>query len=201
MTIGTPKVWASADPLNVTNLTNELHDQYNALFNPPRGRLTVNGSDGNNIPTQAVGTLHNTLSGLISTFHIRNTTSYTGSMTTGVTSWNRLIAPIAGTYELSAGACFVDYDNSQTAGNRGALLVLNGTTIIDAAVSSPVISGAITGPSLAVNGKAGTTIPLSTEIVLAASDYVQLMFTQSSGTTFVLSSPADTFLEMLWVGN
>lgn len=201
MTIGTPKVWASADPLNVTNLTNELHDQYNALFNPPRGRLTVQAGNSRNIPSQAVGTLHTSASGITTGFNLFQGGSYTGSMTTGVSPYTRLIAPIAGTYDVSGGACFADYDAFVTAGIRGALLLLNGTTIIDANVSSPVISGAITGPSLNTNGRAGTALPLGTEIVLAASDYVQLAFTQSSGGSTVITSYYDSYLELLWVGN
>lgn len=199
MPTGTPKTWASADALTAALLNAELRDQYLALYGPPRGRLN-NTSAGANPTLGTAANIHTTfVAGNIVAFSGFQGSTYTGSMTTGGSFWDRLIAPIAGTYEVSGAAVFDDYaSGSNVGGTRGALLVQNGATIIDANVSPSVSTGLLAGPT---GGNPSTCLPVNTELKLAAADYVQLAMTAFCPSGYVSESILMCYLELLWVGN
>ncbi|GAA1701681.1 hypothetical protein [Fodinicola feengrottensis] len=189
MTVGTPVTWTSAQALTAAVLNAELRDQYLALYGIPAARLD-NAIIGAPSTSQAVGTLHTTVSTVQTFDTLTYASTYTGSMTTGSAPYDRLIAPVAGTYEVCAGG---DWDGSvSVAGYRCILVRQNGTTLVDYDMEQ---SATTTNMQFAI----ACSERCSTDIKMAANDYVQLFPTQSSGST--IDMPHNAFIEIVRIGN
>lgn len=194
MTIGTPVTWASGNALTATKVKDEVEDQFNALFSPPRAKLFSLSTAS--IASQAATTLHTTVAaGNLIGFTDVEAESYIGSMTTGTSPWTRLIAPVAGIYIVSAHGTFA----ANATSGRGGILRLNGTTWIDADIrpASPTASGVAPGPG----GSTGTTsVTVTVDQKMAANDYVEFFMNQASGGALNTQSSWG-YLELLWIGN
>ncbi len=178
-TVPNPKTWTALEDVTAAEMNTEIRDTANFQLAPPQCAA---------YRTAALSPVTSTWTVIPLDAEVYDTD--TPKMHDLVTNPSRIIAQTPGKYLVTAQVTFASNATGirQMAIQKNAAGVVPGGTTI-AEHRNTAISGA------------STTLPIATQVVMAAGDYLELFGWQSSGAGLALTTGERfTYLEMLWIG-